>query len=91
MIKISGQQGIVIKFYVSTVLDDVDMAILESMRNAKNGRTASQISAILEYNGIQISTALLREKLRRLAILSAVSVERGKRHDRYFLLVYNIS
>jgi hypothetical protein len=33
----------------------------------------------------------LRERLRRLATLSAVSVEKGKRRDRYYLLVYNIA
>ena len=93
MIKINGRPGssVVVKFYVVTILDNADRAILESLRNAKNGRTASQISAILEYNGISITMPYLRERLRRLATLSAVSVEKGKRHDRYYLLVYNIS
>lgn len=93
MIKINGHSGssVVIQFYVSAILDNVDIAIIESMRNAKNGRTASQISAILEYNGISITMPYLRERLRRLATLSAVSVEKGKRRDRYYLLVYNIA
>ena len=92
MINVKTSQGnIVIKFFVTVTLDSIDRAILESLKNSRHGRTASQIYAILEYNGIQITIALLRERLRRLASISAVGVEKGARTDRYSLLLFNIA
>ena len=92
MLNVPTPQGnIVIKFFVTVTLDSIDQAILESLKNSRHGRTASQIYAILEYNGIQITIALLRERLRRLASISAVGVEKGARTDRYSLLLYNIA
>ena len=92
MLNVPTPQGnIVIKFFVTVTLDSIDRAILESLKNSRRGRTASQIYAILEYNGIQITIALLRERLRRLAAQSVISVEKGKRSDRYSLLLFNIA
>lgn len=92
MINVKTSQGnIIIKFFLTVTLDNIDRAILESLKNSRRGRTASQIYAILEYNGIQITIALLRERLRRLAAQSVISVEKGKRSDRYSLLLFNIA
>ena len=92
MINVKTSQGnIIIKFFLTVTLDNIDRAILESLKNSRHGRTASQIYAILEYNGIQITIALLRERLRRLASISAVGVEKGARTDRYSLLLFNIA
>ena len=90
MIKFEAQ-AIVVKLFITVSLDNIDHAILESLRNSSHGRTASQISAILEYNGFSVRIGDLRERLRRLAAQSVISVEKGKRSDRYSLLLFNIA
>jgi len=92
MINVKTSQGnLVIKILLTVSLDSIDHAILESLRNSSHGRTASQVSAILEYNGFSVTIGELRERLRRLATLSVVAVQKGGRHDRYNLLLFNSS
>ena len=92
MIKFQTIHGnLVVEFSITVVLDDADRAILESLKNSNHGRTASQIFAILEYNGVRIKIGELRERLRRLASISVVGVQKGKRTDRYNLLLFNSS
>ena len=90
MIKFEAQ-AIVVKLFITVSLDNIDHAILESLRNSSHGRTASQISAILEYNGFSVTIGELRERLRKLATISVIAVQKGSRHYRYNLLIFNSS
>lgn len=90
MLNVPTPQGnIVIKFFVTVTLDSIDRAILESLKNSRHGRTASQIYAILEYNGFLVSIGELRERLRRLTTIAVIAAQKGGHHDRYNLLLFN--
>ena len=54
-------------------------------------RTASQIRSVLDFYGIPVSSAFLREKLRRLVTLNVLSSEKGTRVARYTLKLFNSS
>ena len=59
MINVKTSQGnIIIKFFLTVTLDNIDRAILESLKNSRRGRTASQIYAILDILYIRHSITI---------------------------------
>ena len=79
------------KISIILQFDFVDMAIISIFQISGKSRTASQIRSVLDFYGIPVSSAFLREKLRRLVTLNVLSSEKGTRVARYTLKLFNSS
>ena len=69
---------------VNASIDSIDTLILDILKRfPSRSLKLHAIINILEYEGIFMNYAQLRDRLRRLVILGLVCRHRGKRTDRY--------
>ena len=69
---------------VNASIDSIDTLILGILKRfPSRSLRLHAITNILEYEGVFLNYAQLRDRLRRLVILGLVCRHRGKRADRY--------
>ena len=69
---------------VNASIDSIDTLILGILKRfPSRSLRLHAITNILEYEGVFLNYAQLRDRLRRLVILGLVCRHRGKRTDRY--------
>jgi hypothetical protein len=81
-----GLKDIGLTVKVIARIDSLDNTILSIFqRYPSRSMKASSILSVLEYEGIVITPAHLRDRLRKLVILGLLIRHDGKRTDRYSL------
>jgi hypothetical protein len=71
---------------VNASIDSTDTLILDILnRFLSRSLKLHAVIDILEYEGIFMNHAQLRDRLRKLVILGLICRHKGKRTDRYFL------
>jgi hypothetical protein len=69
---------------INASIDSIDTLILGILKRfPSRSLKLHAITNILEYEGVFLNYAQLRDRLRRLVILGLVCRRRGKRTDRY--------